>query len=322
MPGLNNRFRQIVTLATDQDPLSTQVRSCIELVRTCHYDLEHLVQLRNQHATLLLPAAVERIDGIIEAAQQCHDRVDRLVEKCRPEAHGGKTPLRSKMRWILADSLDFESQQPLLHCHHAAVLAELNFVRQVVLAAPTMGDQKEEETAPEPAVVSSTFSNIALLGDVFDTISLATYDPTTSPPLPSPSINTTSSSDAVNPQRLSSPALANTQMHRKPLPIVEVHEKFSVDSNLNNQKDISPYSDEKEVVVNEESRPSGKNSVVLNPQDNTGLRLLFDLTDAGVSPMTSPLATAPSLSSISQISSKPSVPNLHGIPLSTSSQTN
>ncbi|KAJ4124482.1 hypothetical protein NW754_000177, partial [Fusarium falciforme] len=170
MPGLNARFRQMVTLATDQDPLSTQVHSCIELVRTCHYDLQHLVQLRNQHATLLLPAAVERIDGIIEAAQQCHDRVDRLVEKCRPEAHGGKTPLRSKMRWILADSLDFESQQPLLHCHHAAVLAELNFVRQVVLAAPTIEDQKVEETSPEPAVISSTFSNIALLGDVFDNI--------------------------------------------------------------------------------------------------------------------------------------------------------
>ncbi|KAL6359823.1 hypothetical protein LRP88_07247 [Fusarium phalaenopsidis] len=170
MPGLNTRFRQIVTLATDQDPLSTQVGSCIELVRTCHYDLQHLVQLRNQHATLLLPAAIERIDGIIEAAQQCHDRVDRLVEKCRPEAHGGKTPLRSKMRWILADSLDFESQQPLLHCHHAAVLAELNFVRQVVLVAPTIEDQKVEETSPEPAVISSTFSNIALLGDVFDNI--------------------------------------------------------------------------------------------------------------------------------------------------------
>lgn len=170
MPGLNARFRQIVTLATDQDPLSTQVRSCIELVRTCHYDLQHLVQLRNRHATLLLPAAIERIDGIIEAAQQCHERVDRLVEKCRPEAHGGKTPLRSKMRWILADSLDFESQQPLLHCHHAAVLAELNFVRQVVLTTPTIEDQKEEKTSSEPALMSSTFSNIALLGDVFDTI--------------------------------------------------------------------------------------------------------------------------------------------------------
>lgn len=170
MPGLNTRFRQIVTLATDQDPLSTQVSSCIELVRTCHYDLQHLVQLRNQHTNLLLPAAIERIDGIIEAAQQCHERVDRLVEKCRPEAHGGKTPLRSKMRWILADSLDFESQQPLLHCHHAAVLAELNFVRQVVLAAPKIEDQKAEEASPEPAVISSTFSNIALLGDVFDSI--------------------------------------------------------------------------------------------------------------------------------------------------------
>lgn len=180
MPGLNSRFRQIVTLATDQDPLSTQVRSCIELVRTCHYDLEHLVQLRNQHAALLLPTAIERIDGIIEAAQQCHDRVDRLVEKCRPEAHGGKTPLRSKMRWILADSLDFESQQPLLHCHHAAVLAELNFVRQVVLAAPTISDQKEEVVAPEPAVVSSTFSNMALLGDVFDNISCKQPPPTPS----------------------------------------------------------------------------------------------------------------------------------------------
>ncbi|KAM6520122.1 hypothetical protein FALCPG4_013673 [Fusarium falciforme] len=322
MPGLNARFRQIVTLATDQDPLSTQVRSCIELVRTCHYDLQHLVQLRNQHATLLLPAAVERIDGIIEAAQQCHDRVDRLVEKCRPEAHGGKTPLRSKMRWILADSLDFESQQPLLHCHHAAVLAELNFVRQVVLATPTVGDQKVEETSPEPAVISSTFSNIALLGDVFDSISLTSCDPVSSPQLPSPSTNTTPSSDPSNVQGLSSPALANTQRHKKAVSIVEVHEKFSVHSDVDNQKELYPYSDEKEVVVNEQSRSPDKDRVVLNPQDNTGLRLLFDLDHDEVSPRSSPLAAVPSLSSISQISSMPSVPNLHGIPLSNTSQTN
>ncbi|KAI8663039.1 hypothetical protein NCS56_01109200 [Fusarium sp. Ph1] len=318
MPGLNARFRQIVTLATDQDPLSTQVHSCIELVRTCHYDLQHLVQLRNQHATLLLPAAVERIDEIIEAAQQCHDRVDRLVEKCRPEAHGGKTPLRSKMRWILADSLDFESQQPLLHCHHAAVLAELNFVRQVVLAAPTIEDQEEQETSPEPAVISSTFSNITLLGDVFDNIPLTACDPVSSPHLHSPSINTAPSSDASNVQNLSSPAPKNTQRHKKSISIVEVHEKFSVD----NQKELYPYSDEKEVVVNEQSRSPDKDRVVLNPQDNTGLRLLFDLNDVEVSPRSSVLAAAPSLSSISQISSMPSMPNLHGTPLSSSSHNN
>ncbi|KAL2680441.1 hypothetical protein Neosp_008042 [[Neocosmospora] mangrovei] len=282
MPGLNSRFRQIVTLATDQDPLSTQVSSCIELVRTCHYDLQHLVQLRNQHANLLLPAAIERIDGIIGAAQQCHERVDRLVEKCRPEAHGGKTPLRSKMRWILADSLDFESQQPLLHCHHAAVLAELNFVRQVVLTTPTVDNPKVEKTSPEPAVISSTFSNMALLGDVFDSI----------------------------------PPPTNNQRHKKSTSIVEVYEKFSVD----NQKEQYPYSDEKEVVVNEPSRSSDKDRFVLNLQDNAGFRLLFDLDQDVVSPVASPLAAVPSLSSISQISSMPSVPNLHSIPLSNVSQ--
>ncbi|RSL44026.1 hypothetical protein CEP51_016286 [Fusarium floridanum] len=322
MPGLNTRFRQIVTLATDQDPLSTQVSSCIELVRTCHYDLQHLVHLRNQHATLLLPAAVERIDGIIEAAQQCHERVDRLVEKCRPEAHGGKTPLRSKMRWILADSLDFESQQPLLHCHHAAVLAELNFVRQVVLAAPTIEDKKEEETSPEPAKIYSTFSNIALLGDMFDSIPLTTCDSASSRQLPSPSVNTTPSSEAGNAQYLSFPAPPNTRIHRKAIPIVEVHEKFLAHSDVDNQKEVYPYSDEKEVVVNEQSRSPDKDRVVLNPQDNTGLRLLFDLDDVEVSPRSSPLAAAPSLSSISQISSMPSVSNLHGTPLSNFSQTN
>ncbi|KAI8715908.1 hypothetical protein NCS52_01099700 [Fusarium sp. LHS14.1] len=325
-PGLDKGGRRvvepevgvIVTLATDQDPLSTQVSSCIELVRTCHYDLQHLVQLRNQHATLLLPTAVERIDGIIEAAQQCHERVDRLVEKCRPEAHGGKTPLRSKMRWILADSLDFESQQPLLHCHHAAVLAELNFVRQVVLATPAIEDQKVEETRQEPAVISSTFSNIALLGDVFDSIPLAICDPVPSPRLPSPSISTMRSCDNSNIQSLSSPAPTNIQRHKKSISIVEVHEKFSVD----NQKEQYPYSDEKEVVVNEPSRSSDKDRFVLNLQDNTGLRLLFDLDHDMVSPVASPLVDAPSLSSISQISSMPSVPSLHSIPLSNSSQAN
>lgn len=150
---------------------------------------------------------------------------------------------------------------------------------------------------------------------------MATYDPASSPQLPSPSINsTTSPSDASNLQPPSSPPLASTQVHRKPLPILEVHEKFSVDSAVDNQNSLSPYSDEKEVVVNEQPRSPEKDSVVLNPQDNTGLRLLFDLDDAAVSPTTSPLAAAPSLSSISLISSMPSVPNLHGIPLSNFSQ--
>jgi hypothetical protein len=151
---------------------------------------------------------------------------------------------------------------------------------------------------------------------------VATCDPATSPPLPSPSTNTTPSSDASNVQGLSSPAPANTQRHRKTISIVEVHEKFPVHSSVDSQKELYPYSDEKEVVVNEQSRSPGKDRVVLNPQDNNGLRLLFDLNHGEVSPRSSPLAAVPSLSSISQISSMPSVPNLHGTPLSSSSHNN
>lgn len=151
---------------------------------------------------------------------------------------------------------------------------------------------------------------------------MTSCDPVSSPQLPSPSTNTTPSSDPSNVQGLSSPAPANTQRHKKAVSIVEVHEKFSVHSDVDNQKELYPYSDEKEVVVNEQSRSPDKDRVVLNPQDNTGLRLLFDLGHDEVSPRSSPLAAVPSLSSISQISSMPSVPNLHGIPLSNSSQTN
>ncbi|KAF4991632.1 hypothetical protein FDECE_13980 [Fusarium decemcellulare] len=315
MRGLNARLRQIATLATDDDPFSTQVRSCIELVRTCHYDLQHLIQIRNQHAPLLLPAAVERIDGIIRAAQQCHERVYRLVEKCRPKVHGGRMPLRSKMRWILADSLDFESQQPLLNCHHAAVLAELNFVRQVALAAPTTVDQEEEEEMrPEPVEISSTFSNIALLGDVFDNLSLAIYDLGSPSPLSSPSISAAPSSVTRNGNvqahlQCSSSAPENTPV-LKTNQVVEVHEKFTVIPFVDSQRDLSPYCDEKEVVFNEQPRSPAMERVVLNPQDTTGLRLLLDLE----------IASSPS--PISQISSPSPQSNLQDTPLSNSSQIN
>lgn len=145
---------------------------------------------------------------------------------------------------------------------------------------------------------------------------VTTYDPVSSPQLPSPSINTAPSSDANNARSLSHPAPTNIQRHKKSISIVEVHEKFSVDD----QKELYPYSDEKEVVITEQSRSPDKDRVVLNPQDNAGLRLLFDLNDVEVSPESSPLAAAPSLSSISQISSMPSVPNLYGISLANPSQ--
>ncbi|KAJ4254952.1 hypothetical protein NW762_009752 [Fusarium torreyae] len=154
--------------ALDHDQVPNDIRRSLELVRTCDADLQHLIELRNECLPLLKrrPKVLQRVHSIIEAAQKGLEEVCEIVERCRPEAHqGGKTPLSSCMAWVLVDASEFRSQEPIVSQHHAAVLAELNFLRQIALLVPISEPVKVQEKrgVQRDAVV---FDNVALLGDI------------------------------------------------------------------------------------------------------------------------------------------------------------
>ncbi|KAK4443029.1 hypothetical protein QBC34DRAFT_417782 [Podospora aff. communis PSN243] len=156
----------IFGIKVDQVPAA--VRRCIELVRTCHFDLEDLIKLRNEALPMLesKPAILTRVNAIIENARAGLLEVARLVDKLRPEIHGGNTPLRGRLEWLLVDSREFDSQQPLISRQHSSVIAELNFLRQLVLFAPLIDGAKAGGSAaagPRPMVA---WENVALLDEM------------------------------------------------------------------------------------------------------------------------------------------------------------
>ncbi|PHH92324.1 hypothetical protein CDD83_7913 [Cordyceps sp. RAO-2017] len=138
---------QLMNAAVDSGQVPNEIRRSLELVRTCHQDLKHLITLRNENLTILetKPRDLERLNRVISEATDGLAEASRIVEKCRPEAHAGsKTPLRKRLAWVLGDSLHFQSQQPVVSRHHATVLAELNFLRQLALwAAPAQGREND-----------------------------------------------------------------------------------------------------------------------------------------------------------------------------------
>ncbi|KAF9767022.1 hypothetical protein IL306_000465 [Fusarium sp. DS 682] len=157
----------LLTWALDHDQVPNDIRRSLELVRTCDSDLQHLIELRNECLPLLQrrPKVLHRVHTIIESAQRGLQEVCEIVERCRSEAdRGGKTTFSKRMAWILVDASEFKSQEPIVSRHHAAVLAELNFLRQISLLAPVSEPARvmEKYGVKEDATV---FDNIALLGD-------------------------------------------------------------------------------------------------------------------------------------------------------------
>ncbi|KAF4948763.1 hypothetical protein FGADI_9418 [Fusarium gaditjirri] len=158
----------LLTWALDHDQVPNDIRRSLELVRTCDSDLQHLIELRHECLHLLQrrPKVLDRVHKIIESAQRGLQEVCEIVERCRPEAErGGKTTFSKRMAWVLVDASDFKSQEPIVSRHHAAVLAELNFLRQIALLAPVPEPTKVKEkcSVRDEAAV---FDNVALLGDL------------------------------------------------------------------------------------------------------------------------------------------------------------
>ncbi|KAJ6788468.1 hypothetical protein PWT90_02613 [Aphanocladium album] len=128
-------LRSTFNTVTNTGRVPNEIRICLELVQTCHKDLQDLISLRNDHLVLLEAAPsqiLERLNTVIDQANRGLAAARCIVEKCRPDAsNGNKTPLHSQIEWVWRGSSEFRCQEPLLSRHHAAVLAELNFMRQL-----------------------------------------------------------------------------------------------------------------------------------------------------------------------------------------------
>ncbi|KAM0245743.1 hypothetical protein ACHAP5_005229 [Fusarium lateritium] len=158
----------LVSWAMDHDQVPNDIRRSLELVRTCDADLQHLIELRNDCLPLLQrrPKVLHRVHSIIESAQKGLAEVCEIVERCRPEAdRGTKTRFSKRMAWVLVDANEFKRQEPIVSRHHAAVLAELNFLRQIALLAPVSEPEKVQERCGVQRDLP-VFDSVALLGDM------------------------------------------------------------------------------------------------------------------------------------------------------------
>ncbi|KAK1487349.1 hypothetical protein CCUS01_03694 [Colletotrichum cuscutae] len=156
----------IVLFGIELDQVPQEVRNSLELVRTCHTDLQYLIEIRNELLPLLQrrPKVFERVNSIVETTHKGLVEVCEIVEKSRPRLNNGRTPFRSRLSWILFDSAQFKAQRPVISRHHASVLAELNFLRQIALLAPTPErGNGDDDASKKPTML---FDNVALLEDL------------------------------------------------------------------------------------------------------------------------------------------------------------
>lgn len=130
------------------------VAACFKLVKCVSDDIEYAVSLRTKNRIVLdqRPYEARRIDSIIETAIDSLEDIARLVERCRPGAHGGKVPMMERLKWILRDSNSFVLRSRNLQAQHAAITGEISYLRQLILLEPIA-----------TAAATTTFENLDLL---------------------------------------------------------------------------------------------------------------------------------------------------------------
>ncbi|GKT60553.1 hypothetical protein ColTof3_07892 [Colletotrichum tofieldiae] len=159
-----NCFAVLFGIELKQAP--PEVRSSLELVRTCYSDLQYLIELRNELLPILQRnhIIVQRVDNIIETAQIGLVEACGIVEKCLPQLNKGKITLKGRVSWIFRDCAEIEGQTPVVGRLHASVLAEVNFLRQIALFVPATSTIQEENLARESTQISdmiTLLSNLA-----------------------------------------------------------------------------------------------------------------------------------------------------------------
>ncbi|KAM0252775.1 hypothetical protein ACHAQJ_007613 [Trichoderma viride] len=254
-----------VSVAIDSGDISNDMRRSLELVRTCHQDLQLLIKLRHENLHILedQPQSLERLNTVIEKVHSGMVDAYRIVEKYRPELHTGKTSLQNQIAWASHDSREFQTLGPIMSQHHAAVLAEITFLRSLRIITTTQNDiKKVEESSRSDS--KSIFDNMGLLEDLMGDISGSLGLPPTSPP------TTKVSARASMPNLLSNqeycdlpePVIPNIIPHQQP-----------ISSSHSNAQASSVW-----MTSAETSLEGGQRSqrVVLNQSDHSGLSLLFD----------------------------------------------
>jgi hypothetical protein len=225
----------LLSWAMDHDQVPNDIRRSLELVRTCDADLQHLIELRNDCLPLLQrrPKVLHRVHCIIESAQKGLVEVCEIVERCRPEVdRGTRTKFSKRMAWVLVDSSEFKSQEPIVSRHHAAVLAELNFLRQIALLAPVSEPEKVQERCGVQSDLP-VFDSVALLGDMLGDLTV-TNRPKEQPRAthsiisPPPSIVLSNNTQPTTPSTVSSLQLPSSS-HR-PLSSQTLHIEHAAES--------------------------------------------------------------------------------------------
>ncbi|KAH7191732.1 uncharacterized protein B0J16DRAFT_331692 [Fusarium flagelliforme] len=143
--ALSSVTYHLIHLVIGSRQASNQVRRSLSLVRTCDEDLQYLITLRDRYLGILerMPIELHRLNCIIEDAHNGLLEVGRIVERCRPEAHKGKIPLFRRGVWALFDLDDFNSQVPIMICHHQSVLTEIQYLRSFA-PHPSTSEQGQE----------------------------------------------------------------------------------------------------------------------------------------------------------------------------------
>jgi hypothetical protein len=134
LSGIGSTVASVVTFSRvlfDVKNTRTDVKTCLDLVQRVDQDIQYAISLRTKNLKLLseAPDELRRIDGIISAATESILDVGRLLEGCRPEAHGGRVPFRGKVKWVLGDSTAFSRRTGNLQQQHAAINIEIMYMR-------------------------------------------------------------------------------------------------------------------------------------------------------------------------------------------------
>ncbi|KAG6003044.1 hypothetical protein E4U21_002433 [Claviceps maximensis] len=179
------------------------IRRCLDLVLTCHRDLQLLIHLRNQHLRFLqhvVPSHVlEHINHVIDTANQGLAEARRIMEKCRPKAHRDmKTSRYSHFEWMVFSAADFRAQEPEINRQNAAVLAELSYLRQITRQSlPSCSTNGHDLAAPAGTAVAEVVEGFSRSTCSSPASALAT----TSTPSPGPTsqVNFTNYCDLPEP---------------------------------------------------------------------------------------------------------------------------
>ncbi|KAK1687577.1 hypothetical protein BDP55DRAFT_630772 [Colletotrichum godetiae] len=157
----------IVLFGIELDQVPLEVKNSLKLVRTCHTDLQYLIEIRNELLPLRQrrPKVLERANSIVATTHKSLVEVCEIVEKSRPRLNNGRNPFRSRLSWILLHSAQFKAQRPVISRYHAPVRAELNFLRQIALLAPSPESvSKGDDDGGKKTTM--LFDNVALLEDL------------------------------------------------------------------------------------------------------------------------------------------------------------